>query len=172
MATDSHGRRIDYLRISLTDRCNLRCVYCMPEEGVAWKPHADILTSRRSSASPASPPTRASARSASPAASRSCARRARSRAALKRLPGLESVALTTNGTLLPRYAASCATRASRVNVSLDSLDPDVYSKMTRGGKLSDALAGLDAAFEYGFAPVKLNVVVVRSLSRTCSASHA
>ena len=80
------------------------------------------------------------------------------------IPGLESIALTTNAVLLPKYAEQLREAGlSRVNISLDSMDPDVYARITRGGKLEDALAGLDAAFEYGFAPVKLNVVVVRSL---------
>jgi cyclic pyranopterin phosphate synthase len=83
---------------------------------------------------------------------------------LHEIPGLDSIALTTNAVLLPKYAEQLrAAGLSRVNISLDSMDPEVYARITRGGKLSDALAGLDAAFEFGFAPVKLNVVVVRSL---------
>ena len=85
---------------------------------------------------------------------------------LHEIAGLESIALTTNATLLPRYAEQLREAGlSRVNICLDSLDPDVYARITRGGKLDDALAGLDAAFEAGFDPVKLNVVVVRSLDQ-------
>jgi cyclic pyranopterin phosphate synthase len=86
--------------------------------------------------------------------------------AMIQMPGLKSVALTTNGILLPRYAEELRDAGlSRVNISLDSLDPDVFARITRGGKLSETLAGIESAFEYGFAPVKLNVVVVRSLNQ-------
>jgi cyclic pyranopterin phosphate synthase len=165
MATDSHGRRIDYLRISLTDRCNLRCVYCMPEEGVEWKPHADILSFEEIERF-----TRIAAEQGigkirltggEPLVRHGVPDLVR---ALLAMPGLQSVALTTNGILLPRYAEELRNAGlSRVNISLDSLDPEVYAQITRGGKLSEVLAGIESAFEYGFAPVKLNVVVVRSL---------
>lgn len=167
MAIDAHGRRIDYLRISLTDRCNLRCVYCMPAEGVQWKPHADILTYEELEAfvsiaveegigkirlTGGEPLVRAGVPE--------FIRR------LRDSVGVEAVALTTNGTLLPRYAAQLRDAGlSRVNISLDSLDPEVFERVTRGGKLSETLAGIDAAFEHGFSPVKLNVVVVRSLDQ-------
>jgi cyclic pyranopterin phosphate synthase len=85
---------------------------------------------------------------------------------LLELPGLKSVALTTNGILLPRYAGELREAGlSRINISLDTLDPDIYRDITRGGKLDDALAGIDAAFAAGFDPVKLNAVVVRSLNQ-------
>jgi cyclic pyranopterin phosphate synthase len=165
MATDAHGRRIDYLRIALTDRCNLRCVYCMPEEGVPWKPHDQILTLeeierfvaiamefgigkiRLTGGEPL-------VRNGVPELIRH----------LREHVGVEAVALTTNATLLPKFAAELRDAGlERVNISLDSLDPDVFESVTRGGHLSDVLAGIDAAFEAGFSPVKLNVVVVRSL---------
>jgi cyclic pyranopterin phosphate synthase len=82
------------------------------------------------------------------------------------IPGVDSVALTTNGTLLPKYARDLREAGlDRVNISLDSLDPNAYARITRGGKLDDALAGIDAAFDVGFDCVKLNVVVVRSLAQ-------
>ena len=85
---------------------------------------------------------------------------------LHEIEGIESLALTTNATLLPRFAAELRDAGlERINVSLDSLDPEEFAAITRGGKLEDALAGLDAAFENGFSPVKLNVVVVRSLKQ-------
>lgn len=167
MAVDAHGRRIDYLRISLTDRCNLRCVYCMPEEGVAWQPHDEILTFEeierltRIAAEEGISKVRLTGgeplvRHGVPALVRK----------LLDLPGLESVALTTNGILLPRYARALREAGlDRVNISLDSLDPAVYEEITRGGKLDAALAGIEAAFEAGFDPIKLNVVVVRSLEQ-------
>jgi cyclic pyranopterin phosphate synthase len=87
-------------------------------------------------------------------------------ARLRTLTGIEAIAITTNGVLLPRYASELmAVGLTRVNISLDSLDPAVYSAVTRGGKLADALAGVDAAFAAGMDPVKINVVVVRSLEQ-------
>ena len=165
MATDSHGRRIDYLRISLTDRCNLRCVYCMPAEGVAWKPHDEMLTfeeiERFAAIAVSEGISKIRLTGGEPLVRHGVVDHVRR---LHEIPGLESIALTTNATLLPQYAEQLREAGlSRVNISLDSMDPDVYARITRGGKLEDALAGLDAAFEYGFDPVKLNVVVVRSL---------
>jgi cyclic pyranopterin phosphate synthase len=167
MAVDTYGRRIDYLRISLTDRCNLRCRYCMPAEGVASKPHEEILTYEeilrltRIAAEEGIGKIRLTGgeplvRAGVPDLVRE----------MLALPGLESVALTTNGILLPRYAQALRDAGlTRVNLSLDSLDPAVYTEITRGGRLEDALAGLEAAFDAGFDPVKLNVVVVRSLDQ-------
>jgi GTP 3',8-cyclase len=167
VATDKLGRTIDYLRVSLTDRCNLRCVYCMPAKGVAWKPHAEMLTYEEIE------------RFAAIAAEEGISKirltggeplvRSGVPAHIGRLlqmPGLKSVALTTNGILLPRYAEELRDAGlSRVNISLDSLDPDVYTRITRGGRLEDVLAGIESAFAAGFDPVKLNVVVVRSLKQ-------
>lgn len=167
MATDSFGRRIDYLRISLTDRCNLRCVYCMPPEGVAWKPHDEILTleeiERFAAIAVEEGVSKIRLTGGEPLVRKGVVGHVRR---LKRLTGLEAIALTTNGTLLARYAQPLAQAGlTRVNISIDSLDPTVFERVTRGGRLSDALAGLDAAFEAGMGPVKVNVVVVRSLDQ-------
>ncbi len=167
MATDAFGRRIDYLRISLTDRCNLRCVYCMPEEGVAWKPHDQILTleeiERVVEVAAAEGIGKIRLTGGEPLVRFGVTDLVRS---LTAMSGIESVALTTNGTLLRKHAAELHDAGlSRVNISLDSLDADVYSRITRGGKLAEALDGIEAAFEAGFDPVKLNVVVVRSLDQ-------
>jgi cyclic pyranopterin phosphate synthase len=87
-------------------------------------------------------------------------------ARLRAITGIEAIAITTNGVLLPRYAERLvAAGLNRVNISLDTLDPEVFAQVTRGGKLADTLAGIDAAFEAGMHPVKLNVVVVRSLDQ-------
>ena len=167
MATDSFGRRIDYLRISLTDRCNLRCVYCMPAEGVAWKPHDEMLTfeeiERFAGIAVHEGISKIRLTGGEPLVRNGVVDHVRR---LRAITGLESIALTTNATLLPRFARDLHDAGlERVNISLDSLDPAVYERITRGGKLADALAGIDAAFEVGFAPVKLNVVVVRSLEQ-------
>lgn len=167
MATDSFGRRIDYLRISLTDRCNLRCVYCMPEGGVAWKGHDEILTleeiERFAAIAVQEGISKIRLTGGEPLVRYGVVDHIRR---LRALTGIEAIALTTNATLLPQFAEElCEAGLSRVNISLDSLDPEVYSRITRGGHLDDALAGIESAFEVGFHPVKLNVVVVRSLDQ-------
>jgi len=167
MATDAHGRRIDYLRISITDRCNLRCRYCMPADGVAWKPQDEILSyeeiERFTRIAVEAGIGKIRLTGGEPLVRGGVVDFVRDLAAI---PGIQSLALTTNGTLLPRFAADLrAAGLERVNISLDSLDPAVFSAITRGGKLEDALAGIEAAFEAGFDPVKLNVVVVRSLEQ-------
>jgi cyclic pyranopterin phosphate synthase len=167
MATDGFGRRIDYLRISVTDRCNLRCVYCMPPEGVEWKDPAEMLSfeemERFAAVAVAEGISKIRLTGGEPLVRKGVVEHI---ARLRALTGIEAIALTTNATLLPRMAADLAGAGlERVNISLDSLDPDVYTKVTRGGKLADALAGIDAAFEVGMSPVKINVVVVRSLDQ-------
>lgn len=164
---DSHGRTIDYLRISLTDRCNLRCIYCMPEEGVHALSHDDILTleeiERLVRIAADMGITRVRLTGGEPLVRRGATDLIR---ALKGIPGIESVALTTNGILLPRMAAELAEAGlSRVNISLDTLDPEQYRAITRCGSFEDAMVGIDAALEAGFSPVKLNAVVVRSLNQ-------
>lgn len=167
MATDAHGRRIDYLRIALTDRCNLRCVYCMPEEGVQWKPSCDILSFEEiehfAKIAVSEGIGKIRLTGGEPLVRKGIVEHI---ARLKQITGLEAIALTTNATLLRQYAKDLHEAGlSRINISLDSLDPQVFTEITRGGKLSDALDGLDAALEAGFKPVKLNVVVVRSLNQ-------
>jgi GTP 3',8-cyclase len=167
VATDSCGRRIDYLRISLTDRCNLRCLYCMPADGVTFKPHDEILTfeeiERFSAIAVSEGISKIRLTGGEPLVRHGVVEHV---GRLHQIAGVESIALTTNSTLLPTYAQQLHEAGlSRVNISLDSLDPGVYAHMTRGGSLNAALAGLDAAFATGFDPVKLNVVVVRSLDQ-------
>jgi cyclic pyranopterin phosphate synthase len=167
MATDTRGRRIDYLRISLTDRCNLRCVYCMPPEGVEWKDPSQILSYdeivRFARIAVDEGISKIRLTGGEPLVRTGVAGLIRR---LREHVGVKSVALTTNGTLLPSHAAELREAGlERINVSLDSLDPVEYAAITRGGRLEDALAGIDAAFSAGFSPIKLNVVVVRSLAQ-------
>ena len=164
---DGQGRQIDYLRISLTDRCNLRCIYCMPEHGVKSIPHESILTLEE-------------VHKAIECASQLGIKHIRLtggeptvRKGLLSLiertaqtPGIESVALTANAILLPNMAADLkAAGLSRVNISLDTLDAEQYRFITRRGNLDDALKGVEAALSSGLSPVKLNTVVVRSLNQ-------
>ena len=164
---DGQGRQIDYLRISLTDRCNLRCIYCMPEHGVKSIPHESILTLEE-------------VHKAIECASQLGIKHIRFtggeptvRKGLLGLiertaqtPGIKSVALTTNAILLPNMTADLkAAGLSRVNISLDTLDAEQYRFITRRGNLDDALKGVEAALSSGLSPVKLNTVVVRSLNQ-------
>ena len=167
MGTDSYGRRIDYLRISVTDRCNLRCVYCMPSDGVPWRDPKDILSfeeiERFAAAAVDEGISKIRLTGGEPLVRLGIVEHV---ARLRALTGIEAIGITTNGILLPRYAKALVEAGlTRVNISLDSLDPDVYAVVTRGGRLEDALAGVDAAFAAGMHPVKINVVVVRSLEQ-------
>lgn len=163
---DSFGRRVHYLRVSVTDRCNLRCVYCMPPEGVAFVPHDRVLSLER------------------------IAQVARAAAGLgfdkvrltggeplvrKGLPelvsmladiqGIDTIGMTTNGALLAPVASDLARRGlSSVNVSLDTLDPGRYAAVTRGGDVRAVIAGVRAARSAGL-PVKLNIVISDSDGR-------
>jgi GTP 3',8-cyclase len=164
---DAYGRHIDYLRIAVTDRCNLRCVYCMPEEGVPWMAHDRILSfeeiERFVAAAAQEGISKLRLTGGEPLVRHGIVGHVERLAAI---PGIEAVAMTTNGILLPRFARDLVSAGlSRVNISLDSLDADVFRAISRGGELSDVMAGIDAAFEAGMEPVKLNVVVVRRLKQ-------
>lgn len=164
---DSFGRTIDYLRISLTDRCNLRCLYCMPERGIKLLPHESILTleevSRAIECAAELGIKHIRFTGGEPTVRKGLVGLVERTA---NTPGIESVALTTNATLLPGMANDLkAAGLSRVNISLDTLNAQQYRKITRKGNLEDALAGVQAAVDAGLAPVKLNAVVVRSLNQ-------
>ncbi len=162
---DSFGREISYLRVSVTDRCNLRCVYCMPPEGVRLLRHEDILSFERITSV-----VRAAAglgfkkirlTGGEPLVRRDFPRLV---TLLAGVPGIEELVMTTNGTLLAPVAAELARRGLHsVNVSLDTMDTERYATLTRGGRLVDALCGIEAAVGAGLA-VKLNVVVFGSES--------
>ena len=163
---DGHGRVIDYLRISLTDRCNFRCVYCMPEEGVQQLSHFDILRIEEVEQAVRIATTigikSVRLTGGEPTVRKGLVDLVRNIAAM---PEIENVSMTTNGVLLPRMAADLkAAGLSRVNLSLDTLDAEKFHKITRCGSLDDALRGIDAALESGFSPVKINAVALRSLA--------
>ena len=164
---DGLGRTIDYLRISLTDRCNFRCIYCMPEDGVKLMSHEEILRVEEIARV---------VRIAADLGIRSV--RLTGGEPLVRLgvvdlvrdiantPGIENVSMTTNGVLLPKMADDLKRAGlSRVNISLDTLDPEQFKYITRRGELQQTLDGIDAALEAGFDPVKINAVTVRSLNQ-------
>lgn len=163
---DSFGRSINYLRISVTDRCNLRCIYCMPPEGVPQIPHSEILSYEE-------------IRTVVQAAAELGINKIRLtggeplvRAELPELikmlsqtEGIRELSLTTNGTLLKNYALELRQAGlSRVNVSLDTLRTDRFQYITRLERLQDVLEGIEAAKEAGFKPVKINTVVMRGIN--------
>ena len=164
---DGYGRVIDYLRISLTDRCNFRCIYCMPEDGVAQMSHEEILSLEEIERL-VRVATRIGIRhvrltGGEPLVRKGVVDFVRN---INALPEIDNISLTTNGVLLPRMAEDLkAAGVSRVNISLDTLDPDQFRMVTRVGKLEDTLAGIDAALAVGFDPVKINAVAVRSLNQ-------
>lgn len=167
MSHDAFGRYIDYLRISVTDRCNYRCRYCMPEAGVPFKGHDKLLSLedivffvevaqefgiKNLRLTGGEPLVRAGITDLI--------------RMLKQLKGIQNIALTTNGALLPKMARELKDAGlDRVNISLDTLDPESFAYITRRGQVNEALAGIDAALDAGLHPVKINCVVVRSLKQ-------
>ena len=164
---DQFGRSIEYLRISLTDRCNLRCIYCMPADGVDMMNHDEILRIEEIEAI-ARVATRIGIRSVRLTGGEPLVRKGVVDlvASLSNMPGIANVSMTTNGVLLPEMAADLkAAGLSRVNISLDTLDPEQFTEITRVGRLESTLKGIDAALETGFDPVKINAVTVRRLNQ-------
>jgi cyclic pyranopterin phosphate synthase len=163
---DPFGRKIDYLRISVTDRCNLRCVYCMPADHIRWIPREDLLT-------------REEIVHVVKAGAQLGLRKIRLTGGeplirpdiveliheIASLDGIEEVSLTTNGMLLASLAPRLAEAGlKRVNVSLDTLQPEKFKKITRYGNFSRVLAGIRAAEGAGLLPVKINAVIVKGIN--------
>ena len=164
---DSHGRVIDYLRISLTDRCNFRCIYCMPEEGVCPMSHDEILSLEEIERLVAIAVGHG-IKSVRLTGGEPLVRKGVEDlvASITKMDGIENVSMTTNGVLLPKMADDLKRAGlNRVNISLDTLDPQQFKEVTRVGELEDTLAGIDAALEVGFSPVKVNAVTVRRLDQ-------
>jgi GTP 3',8-cyclase len=162
----NHNRKIDYLRLSITDRCNLRCRYCMPEEGVSPKAHTNILSYEEIIAfahlAAKAGISRIRLTGGEPLVRKGIVDLV---AALNGIEGLDEVSMTTNGILLEKYAARLsAAGLRRVNISIDTLDPAEYTRLTRRGKLEQALAGMTAALACGMNPVKVNVVVLKGVN--------
>ena len=158
---DQFDREITYLRVSITDLCNLRCRYCMPD-GVCRKRHEDILTFEEITEIVAAAAelgiSKIRITGGEPLVRRGCAELC---GMIARIDGIREIDLTTNGVLLPRYAAALKEAGvTRVNISIDSLDPEKYARITGGGVLADALAGIEAAAAAGLTPIKLNTVLI------------
>lgn len=158
---DLFEREISYLRVSITDLCNLRCRYCMPE-GVCQKCHEDILSFEEITeivtAAAKLGVRKVRVTGGEPLVRKDCVDLCRR---IAEVPGVEEVDVTTNGILLGRYAHGLREAGvRRVNVSLDTLNPEKYAAITGGGRLEDALSGLKAAFDAGLTPVKINTVLI------------
>lgn len=163
---DGYGREINYLRLSVTDRCNFRCQYCMPEAGIEKISHDEILTFEeivrliRAAANLGVEKVRLTggeplARSDLPQLVEM----------IDEISGIKDLSMTTNGSRLGELAGDLATAGlDRVNISLDSVHPETFSEVTRCGDLDQVLAGINAAKEAGLDPVKLNTVVIKGLN--------
>jgi cyclic pyranopterin phosphate synthase len=160
---DSYHRPINYLRISVTDRCNLRCIYCMPPEGIPLMSHGDVLRYEEidlvARAAAELGITKLRLTGGEPLVRTGLTDLV---AMLAKIKGIDDISMTTNGVLLDRYAVGLKKAGlHRVNISLDSLRPERFHKITRMGKLDDVLNGIEAAREAGLNPVKINMVVIR-----------
>jgi cyclic pyranopterin phosphate synthase len=163
---DQHGRSIEYLRISVTDRCNFRCVYCMPEAGLNWLPKADILSYEEITevVSQLAPKglRRLRITGGEPTIRPDLVRLI---AMLRAIEGIEDIALSTNGVKLPAMARDLkAAGLDRVNISADSLQPERIAKIARRNLGFEPETALQAALDAGLEPVKLNVVVMRGIN--------
>jgi len=159
---DNFGRNIDYLRISVTDLCNLRCVYCMPEEGVEKLDHKDILTVEEieeiAKAAAELGIKKIRLTGGEPLVRKGIMEIVKR---VSRIEGISEVALTTNGTLLARDAKELKDAGlTRVNISVDAFDPDTYRDVTRGGEISDVMEGIKSAIDADLTPIKLNAVLM------------
>jgi cyclic pyranopterin phosphate synthase len=161
---DGFGRRVEYLRISVTDKCNLRCVYCMPEEGLPWLRREDLLSFEEIEATVSAMARMGLRRlritGGEPLVRRDLPLLVRM---LRRIPGIEDIALSTNAVLLEEQAPALRDAGvDRINASLDSLRPDRIDGIARrAGSAERIFRGLEAAERVGFAPIKLNCVVMR-----------
>lgn len=165
---DNHGRNIDYLRVSLTDRCNLRCVYCMPEEGVDKKKHEDIMRYEE---------VIKVVRVCSALGIKKVRYTGGEPLILKdiekliyetsKLQQIEDISITTNGMLLDEKAEDLKKAGlRRVNISLDTLDAEKFKVITRGGDINRVLRAIDKCLKIGLTPVKLNIVLMKGINNS------
>ena len=162
---DSYGRRINYMRISLTDACNLRCVYCMPED-MTFRPRHELMTDEeilhlvRVGASLGVNKIRLTG--GEPTIRPNLVEIVRE---IANTPGITDLGMTTNGLMLPKLAQPLADAGlRRVNISVDTLDAEKFHRITRWGHLEDVWRGIHASEEAGLTPIKLNSVVVRNFN--------
>lgn len=165
-AMDKYGRVIDYLRISVTDRCNLRCIYCMPAGGIRPLEHKSLLQyeeiTRVVKVAACLGVRKVRITGGEPLVRRNLPFLIES---ISAIDGIEDISLTTNGVLLKQLARSLASAGlKRVNVSLDSLYPERYRQITRGGDMYDVLDGIAEAEKAGLMPVKINMIPMRGIN--------
>ncbi|NJD62128.1 MAG: radical SAM protein [Deltaproteobacteria bacterium] len=161
---DRHGRNIHYLRISVTDRCNLRCIYCMSEKGVRLLKHEDILSFEEIASftriAVANGIDKVRITGGEPLIRKNIPYLIR---LLSGIRGIKDLSLTTNGILLEEFAMPLKDSGlQRVNISLDTTDPKKYAYITRGGDYYKVMKGIDAAEKAGLLPIKINCVVKKS----------
>ncbi len=159
--TDNYNRIINYLRISVTDRCNLRCKYCMPIEGIKLLNHSQIITFDKirdfTTAAISCGIDKVRLTGGEPLVRRDIVKLVEMISSLK---GIKDLSMTTNGTLLSKYAKDLKEAGlMRVNISLDTTDPQDYRDITRGGEIADVINGIKSAIESNLKPVKINCVV-------------
>ena len=164
--SDSFRRPINYLRISVTDRCNLRCIYCMPPEGIELMPHENILTYEEiytiTKAAAELGITKVRLTGGEPLTRLGLTELV---AKINSIPGIDDISMTTNGLLLARYAADLKKAGlRRVNISLDTLKPGRFEQISRFKHYEDVSAGIEAAKKAGLTPIKINVVVMRGVN--------
>jgi len=159
---DRFSRSINYLRISVTDRCNLRCAYCMPEDGIQLLDHSDILSFEEITEftrfAVQNGITKVRLTGGEPLVRKGIVELV---AMLAAIDGLEDISMTTNGILLSKYAADLKKAGlNRINISLDTVNPDNYCQITRNGDLAKVLEGIEAAHQVGLQPIKINCVLI------------
>jgi cyclic pyranopterin phosphate synthase len=161
---DRFNRNINYLRISVTDRCNLRCTYCMPETGIRLLSHADILTfdeiTNFTKSAVEYGVTKVRITGGEPLVRKGVTALVRM---ISDISGITDLSMTTNGVLLKTFAKELkASGLHRVNISLDTVDPGKFTAITRCGNINDVFEGISAAREAGLLPVKINCVIKES----------
>ncbi len=163
---DKYNRIIDYMRISVTDRCNLRCIYCMPLEGIRHVHFKNVLTYEEIIRI-VKIAARLGVRKIRLTGGEPLFRRDLHLLieSMSKIPGIEDIGITTNGLLLKKYAQILAGAGlKRVNVSLDSLQPDRYREITRGGDIRQVFEGIQAAEKAGLLPIKINMIPIRGIN--------
>lgn len=163
---DKFNRTIDYMRISITDRCNLRCVYCMPSDGLRLIEYKEILSYeeilRIIRIASGLGVRKIRITGGEPLARKDITNLTSS---IKNIPGIEDLSITTNGILLEKYAEKLMeSGVDRVNVSLDSLRPERFKEITRGGDINVVLRGIETARKSGLLPVKINMIPIKGLN--------
>lgn len=164
---DSYNRAITYLRISVTDRCNLRCAYCMPMSGITFLEHKDILSFEEITAVVKEAIqlgiTKIRLTGGEPLVRKNIVELVKQIAAIK---GIDDLSMTTNGTLLEHLATPLKEAGlQRLNISLDTLNPDDYKSITKHGSIQDVFKGIEAAKDAGFKLIKLNCVLWKEIDK-------